>query len=428
MHLNTLCTALATIVLASATSAQTLNLSSTDREEIVTAVAELYRANYHDRTRGADIAADLLEASENGDYTGFDTAEALAAELSEQVARFDRHAHVVWTDDDGEVEAHHNSDWSEYSRRLNHGVERIARLPGNIGLVRLRMLSHPDISGPTIEAAFAILENADALILDLRANGGGEPDAVIRLASYLLGDEPVSFNSVYWADRDETEVFVTNPQRQGSRLHDIPLVILTTAATGSAAESFVDGMKRSERGVVIGQTTYGARNPGRYFEARHGFHAFVSYGRPGDSENDQSWAGTGIRPHLETAGGAEMSIALDYLWTELARDGDQNQRFRIEFARERMAALNAQSAHSPADLAQYVAVYGNREVSEHDGELYYRRDRRPLLRMIPAGEDRFYVEEFSEFRIEFIRDSSGHITRMDVPYNDGHVEPNNRSE
>lgn len=123
-----------------------------------------------------------------------------------------------------------------------------------------------------------------------------------------------------------------------------------------------------------------------------------------------------------------MSIALDYLWTELARDGDQNQRFRIEFARERMAALNAQSAHSPADLAQYVAVYGNREVSEHDGELYYRRDRRPLLRMIPAGEDRFYVEEFSEFRIEFIRDSSGHITRMDVPYNDGHVEPNNRSE
>ena len=63
------------------------------------------------------------------------------------------------------------------------------RLAGNVGYLDLRRLLPPPMMGDTAAAAMT-WANADALIIDLRQNGGGDPDAVTLMASYLMDRSP----------------------------------------------------------------------------------------------------------------------------------------------------------------------------------------------------------------------------------------------
>jgi retinol-binding protein 3 len=401
-------------------------LSHAEQGEAVDSLARLYEDNYHDPERGRYMGAALRAHFDDGAYDRFTDPESLAARLSEDIGEWDPHAHIEWQEGEGQVEAHHSVDWAEFSRRANHGVERVERLPGNVGLIRLRMLSGPDIAGDTIRSAMAVASNADALIIDLRANGGGEPEAVSFLMSFLMGADPVPVHSVYWADRDETQVYWTRPEAATSSLYTMPIFVLATPATGSAAEILVNAIKRSGRGVVVGQNTYGARNPGSYMEGRHGFHAFVSYGRPGDADHDESWDQGGVAPDIATVAGEELSRALELAWSEIENSGDADQIAEIAFARARQQGLEHPVRLSTSQAQAYVGQYGGRRVTLEDGQLYYVRGRRAPLAMIAAGSDRFFVREFSEFRVDFVRADDGEIRRMDVTYNDTHVEPNVR--
>jgi C-terminal processing protease CtpA/Prc len=67
--------------------------------------------------------------------------------------------------------------------QTNFGFEKVERLAGNIGYLDLRGFLPPQMMGDTAAAAMTFLANANALIIDLRENGGGSPDAVTLLFS-----------------------------------------------------------------------------------------------------------------------------------------------------------------------------------------------------------------------------------------------------
>ena len=58
---------------------------------------------------------------------------------------------------------------------------------------------------------------ADALIIDLRGNGGGNPAMVALICSYLFGPEPVHLNDLYWREGNRTEEFWTRKEVAGKR-------------------------------------------------------------------------------------------------------------------------------------------------------------------------------------------------------------------
>jgi hypothetical protein len=57
--------------------------------------------------------------------------------------------------------------------------------------VRVDGLEAVGLARPYLDAAFALLRGADRIVLDLRANGGGDPATVALIAGWLLGDEAV---------------------------------------------------------------------------------------------------------------------------------------------------------------------------------------------------------------------------------------------
>ena len=74
-------------------------------------------------------------------------------------------------------------------------------MPGNIGYIDLRGFTDPEAGVETVAAAMNFLANTDALIFDLRQNGGGSPEMVALISSYLFGEKPRSSKQSLLAQR-----------------------------------------------------------------------------------------------------------------------------------------------------------------------------------------------------------------------------------
>ena len=69
---------------------------------------------------------------------------------------------------------------------INCGFVKAEQLANNVGYLKFNMFADPDVCGPTATAAMNFLANVDALIIDLRDNGGGDPEMVAYVSSYLF--------------------------------------------------------------------------------------------------------------------------------------------------------------------------------------------------------------------------------------------------
>jgi carboxyl-terminal processing protease len=103
------------------------------------------------------------------------------------------------------------------------------------------------------------LEGARGVILDLRANGGGDAEAMSEIASTFLG---VGANLGQFTDRGGTSFTIfthgmspltADPLTQ-TRL---PVIVLTSERTASAAEILVEALRDSKRATIIGRQTCG---------------------------------------------------------------------------------------------------------------------------------------------------------------------------
>ena len=98
-----------------------------------------------------------------------------------------------------------------------------------------------------------MLLKADAVVIDLRQNIGGDPNTVALLSSFFLAD-----NTHLWSiiDRAGEEVFkaysAANPKKYQGDVY-----LLTSKTTYSAAEAFVYTLKHLGRAVLVGESTGG---------------------------------------------------------------------------------------------------------------------------------------------------------------------------
>src|SRR5207302_202996 len=131
----------------------------------------------------------------------------------------------------------------EHGEASNFGFERVERLEGNVGYLDLRGFHRAEYGGDTAAAAMTFLSHTDALIIDLRENGGGAPDMVALICSYLFGPEPVHLIDVYYRPDDSTRQWWTLPHVPGRRYGDKPVYVLTSRRTFSAGEGFAYTLK-----------------------------------------------------------------------------------------------------------------------------------------------------------------------------------------
>lgn len=192
--------------------------------------------------------------------------------------------------------------------RDNCAFEKVERLPSNIGYLKFNAFLDPEICGPTAVAAMNFLGHVDAIIFDLRGNGGGDPKMIALISTYLFG-EPTHLNDLYNRKEDSTTQYWTLPYVPGKRLTGKPVFVLTSQRTFSGAEEFTYNLKNLKRATIIGETTGGGAHPVAGHRIDDHFMIGVPFARAVNPISKTNWEGTGVEPDVKVPAGDALDVA-----------------------------------------------------------------------------------------------------------------------
>ena len=190
----------------------------------------------------------------------------------------------------------------------NAGIEKVERLEGNIGLLEFSRFERLPFAADKVSEAMNKLADTDALIIDLRGNGGGASGTIRYLMSYFF-DKPVHINDYYDRVEDRTDSIHTLAEVPGKRYGDKPVYILTSRRTFSAAESISYSLKNLKRATIVGETTGGGAHPITPRRLNGHFSVAVPSSRYISPITKTNWEGTGVEPDIKVPAPHALKIA-----------------------------------------------------------------------------------------------------------------------
>jgi hypothetical protein len=251
---------------------------------------------------GKKMAVDVRHRLAAGDYDTITNPYAFARRLTSDLRAICRDKHLR-VRPRAPVDRRANQDRGSAVPKApgagNYGFVRAEVLAGNVGYIKFNGFSGTSDAQPTAAAAMAFVANSDALIFDLRNNGGGSPSMIVFLSGYLF-DEPVHLNSFH--NRLEGSVRDTYSAKDvpGRRYgEDKPVFVLTSGSTFSAAEEFTYNLKHLGRATIVGETTGGGAHPVMRYAMNKYFSMSVPFARAVNPITKTNWEGVGVKPHVE---------------------------------------------------------------------------------------------------------------------------------
>ena len=191
----------------------------------------------------------------------------------------------------------------------DHGIARAEVLAGNIGYLDLRGFSGNPDAMLAADSAMAVFANAKALIIDLGRNRGGGAEMIQYISAYLF-DKPTHLVSTFARGMEAPMERWTAKRVTGKRRPDIPVYILTSGNTISAAESFTFGLRINNRATVVGERTAGGGHFGGFVPLTPGFRVFLPRGRTYDPRTNKGWEVEGLKPDVEVSYPQALPTAL----------------------------------------------------------------------------------------------------------------------
>lgn len=381
--------------------------------DVVGRIADQIADRYFDAAKGAKLAAELKAEAAKGDYDRYaaplDLAQALTVRLKPQ----DSHFQVIWSASPPPPPGPRRpgGDEAEAERRQNYGFRGVERVAGNIAVVNMGYFAHFEGGeGPAKDAADAVMAltaNADAVVFDLRDNGGGSPAMVGYLVGHFVPEGADVYNTFRSRGPDRYER-PPAPPKTGRRL-DQPVYVLVSGRTASAAESFSYTLQSAKRATIVGEASAGGANPGGMAPVGDGFAVFVSGGSPVNPITKKNWEGSGVVPDVAVPVGQALAKAEQLALAKVvATTASPFVKTDAQWALEALGPAAPVKA-----LADYAGAYGARSVAVQDGRLMVAQGRRPPLALKPVGADVFAVEGTAiPIRVSFDRDAGGRITGM----------------
>jgi len=316
--------ALATFGLASSVAAQQERtppdspIDATTRNQVIDTALKRLNESYVFPEVAKAMEKSIRDRMAKGEYDQIASSRTFAETLTKdlQAISKDKHLRVRYSHEplpERQPRAEPTAEQREQERRdlswMNYGFEKVERLRGNTGYISFRGFMGPELGADAVASAMNFVANTDALIIDLRSNGGGDPEMVALICSYLFGPEPVHLNDLYWREGNRTQEFWTRKEVAGKRYLNKDVYVLTSKYTFSGAEEFTYNLKNLKRATIIGETTGGGAHPGAGFRINAHFNMFVPTGRAISPITKTNWEGTGVKPDVEVPADQALTVA-----------------------------------------------------------------------------------------------------------------------
>jgi C-terminal processing protease CtpA/Prc len=226
----------------------------------------------------------------------------------------DLHLRLVHSEDallDEDDDARDDAEMAAWAASTAGGVAQVDRRDG-VGVLGIApILFPPFFAAEAVGAAFTALSDAPALVLDLRACVGGDPEMVAFACTYLFGIEAVHLNDIVERAGRDVRQFWTLPYVPGTRFGPAkPAYVLTSKATFSGGEELTYDLQQLGRAVIVGETTRGGAHPRRGFRLTAHLEARIPVARARNPHSGTNWEGTGVVPDVAVPAEEALDIAL----------------------------------------------------------------------------------------------------------------------
>jgi hypothetical protein len=311
-------------LLATSTHAAPPPMDAAGRADVIAALARQLDDFYVYPETAAAMGKALRAKQTAGGYDSVDDAHVFAQVLTLDLrdVSHDQHLRVMAGDaprPPGPPTPTEEAAMQQQLAANHYGIFKVETMAGNVGYLDLRGFAPVRFAAPAITAAMTQLADSDALIVDMRWNGGGDPAGVAWLASYLF-DTRTHLNDLVWREGGKTVQFWTEATVPGKRYgQKKPVYVLTGPRTFSGGEEFCYDLQQTRRATLVGATTGGGANPGQMRQLSPYFGAFIPNGRAVNPATHTSWEGTGVVPDIKVPVDDALATAHTLARAALAR-------------------------------------------------------------------------------------------------------------
>ncbi len=291
---------------------ENVTMDATERKKVIDGVNTELQEYYVEPATAQQMAAALKTHQSKGDYDAISDGDTFAARLTKdlQEVSHDKHLRVDFSPFKMPPRTEPTpEDEARFHQQMEHdncAFDKVEILGNNVGYVKFDGFMDASFCGPTVVAAMGFVAHADAVIFDLRQNGGGQPAMVTLIASYLF-DKPTHLIDIYNRKEDSTTQNWTLSYLPGPRLTKQPVFVLTSKRTFSGAEEFAFDLKNQKRATIVGETTGGGAHPVSGHVVADYFIIGVPFAKSLDPVTKTNWEGTGVEPDVKVA--AEDALA-----------------------------------------------------------------------------------------------------------------------
>jgi hypothetical protein len=384
-------------------------LSTSDIRAVVDTVSSQIERTYVDSDTAKLIANTLRARLRSGAYASAPDGNRLAELMTKDLRSVngDLHLGVRFTPPMPGAAPKNIGPPAFLGRQQHYALGRIDVLPGNIGYLELTGFAIDSEAESMVVAALEYLKSTDAIILDLRRNRGGSGELSNFLISHFTTADTAASLRITSRDPQMTYTRYTLAHVPGPRRPDVPLYVLTSRGTGSAAEDFAFVLQNLKRATIVGDRTAGAGHNVTMVPSGFGFATSISITRVADPKTGKEWERIGVQPDVRVDPAIALDSAQILALNMLEAKAPSEDRQRLAFLRETRSARMHPHVVAGATLEEYAGEYdGDRRVRAANGKLLYEPAVGAPADTLVAVSDSVFAAS-TQSRLTFVRSADG---------------------
>jgi hypothetical protein len=309
----------------------------------------------------------------------------------------------------------------QIAKQRNYGFREVRIMDGNIGYISITQFYDVNEQSAAVAAnLFSFLKNANALIIDVRDNPGGEPDMVKYIISHFF-KERTHLNDFY--DRHSlTNTYWTDQLPDSPVFSAMPLYILANERTYSAAEEFTYDLQSLHRAIIIGKTTGGAAHWVTSNSIGNGFIGNIPFRKAVNPYTHANWEKVGVKPDVNGSDENALDLALLTAYKNIINTS--KDFVVINPAKWCLTPLDAKLRHfelNTTTLKTYAGNYSGRLITLKNSRLYFTDVNGYKIGLIPISPTAFTFTN-NDRHIEFSLAANGKVIELAFIYPDGRVD------